>query len=91
MHSAAINFVFPFPEYNLLIRWITIRLVLQADALEEMWLTMASEISTCLVNQITLPEEDHPIPFDAASDISIDDQKYACFSQSSFPRRNPDF
>ncbi|XP_055524014.1 protein timeless homolog isoform X2 [Wyeomyia smithii] len=49
-----------------------------AEALEEMWLTMAGQISTCLVNQITLPEEDHPIPFDAASDISIDDQKGAC-------------
>lgn len=37
---------------------------------------MAGEVSTCLANQITLPEEDHPIPFDAASDVPIDDQKY---------------
>ncbi|XP_062536634.1 protein timeless homolog isoform X2 [Armigeres subalbatus] len=51
---------------------------LDAEGLEELWLTMAGEVSTCLANQITLPEEDHPIPFDAASDVSIDDQKGDC-------------
>lgn len=51
---------------------------LNADELEELWLTMAGEVSTCLANQITLPEEDHPIPFDAASDVPIDDQKGDC-------------
>lgn len=48
------------------------------ESLEELWLTMAGEVSTCLANQITLPEEDHPIPFDAASDVPIDDQKGDC-------------
>ncbi|KXJ75189.1 hypothetical protein RP20_CCG012151 [Aedes albopictus] len=51
---------------------------LDAEGLEELWLTMAGEVSTCLANQITLPEEDHPIPFDAASDVPIDDQKGDC-------------
>jgi timeless len=37
---------------------------------------LASEVSTCLSNEITLPEEEHPIPFDAAAEKSIDDQKY---------------
>uniref|UniRef100_A0A8D8HE95 Protein timeless homolog n=1 Tax=Culex pipiens TaxID=7175 RepID=A0A8D8HE95_CULPI len=48
------------------------------ESLEGLWLTMAGEVSTCLANQITLPEEDHPIPFDAASDVPIDDQKGDC-------------
>ncbi|XP_055616681.1 protein timeless homolog [Toxorhynchites rutilus septentrionalis] len=51
---------------------------LDAETLEELWLTIAGQVSICLANQITLPEEDHPIPFDAASDIPIDDQKGEC-------------
>lgn len=51
---------------------------LDAESLEELWLTMAGEVSTCLANQITIPEEDHPIPFDGASDVPIDDQKGDC-------------
>ncbi|XP_065094550.1 protein timeless homolog [Ochlerotatus camptorhynchus] len=54
------------------------RKALDAESLEELWLTMAGEVSTCLANQITLPEEDHPIPFDGASDVPIDDQKGDC-------------
>ncbi|XP_058811331.1 protein timeless homolog [Topomyia yanbarensis] len=51
---------------------------LTMEDLDELWLTMAGEVSTCLANQITLPEEDHPIPFDAALDTPIDDQKGDC-------------
>ncbi|XP_055604879.1 protein timeless homolog [Uranotaenia lowii] len=51
---------------------------LDPERLEEQWLTMAGEVSTCLANQITLPEEDQPSPFDGASDTPIDDQKGDC-------------
>lgn len=54
------------------------QLEMDLESLEELWLTMAGEVSTCLANQITLPEEDHPIPFDGASDVPIDDQKGDC-------------
>ncbi|CAO1421421.1 unnamed protein product [Diamesa hyperborea] len=38
----------------------------------------ASSLSVVLSNPINIPEEEHPIPFDAALEKSIDDQKGDC-------------
>ena len=47
----------------------------QQEEREGQWDTIVSSISIVLVNSINIPEEEHPIPFDAASDKAIDDQK----------------
>ena len=39
---------------------------------------VASSVSVVLSNPINIPEENHPIPFDAALEKSIDDQKGDC-------------
>lgn len=39
------------------------------------WAIIASQISAVLANEITLPENEHPLPFDAVSDKSLADQK----------------
>lgn len=44
--------------------------------LEDKWAAMASEISAALsMESPSLPEEDHPLPFDAASDKPLEEQK----------------
>lgn len=44
--------------------------------LENEWDTRVSaNLSVVLANEINLPEEEHPVPFDAASEKPIDDQK----------------
>lgn len=45
------------------------------EELEGQWDTIVSSLSIVLANSINIPEEEHPIPFDAASDKAIDDQK----------------
>lgn len=47
---------------------------LQED-LENTWALIAGQISSVLANDITLPEEEHPLPFDAVSDKSLEEQK----------------
>lgn len=43
---------------------------------EDEWAAVALQISAVLsVDTFSLPEEDHPLPFDAASDKPLDDQK----------------
>ncbi|XP_055851009.1 protein timeless homolog [Episyrphus balteatus] len=48
------------------------------EQLENKWVEIASQLSEILSNELNIPEEDQPIPFDAASDKSIDDQKEDC-------------
>lgn len=44
--------------------------------MEDTWASIASQISSVLsMESPSLPEEDHPIPFDAISDKSMADQK----------------
>lgn len=43
--------------------------------LEEIWDEISPSLAIVLVNEISLPEEDHPIPFDATLERSINDQK----------------
>lgn len=45
------------------------------DDLENMWATFAPQLSTVLTNDTVLPEEEQPLPFDAASDKPMDEQK----------------
>lgn len=45
------------------------------EKLENIWETIAAQVSTVLASDIALPEEEHPLPFDAISDKSMDDQK----------------
>lgn len=45
------------------------------EDLEAVWDSLSSSIAAVLAGEISLPEEEHPIPFDAAADKSIDDQK----------------
>lgn len=48
---------------------------LQED-LENRWAANASQISAILAaDTIALPEEEHPIPFDAVSEKSLEEQK----------------
>lgn len=43
---------------------------------ENKWAVIASEVAAVLSSDsITLPEEDHPLPFDAVSEKSLEDQK----------------
>lgn len=49
-------------------------MILQEN-LENVWPTIAPQLSAILSHEITLPEEDHPLPFDAVSDKTMDDQK----------------
>ncbi|EDW24891.1 GL24394 [Drosophila persimilis] len=48
------------------------------DELSSKWAEMASEVCTVLFGELVLPEDERPIPFDAASDKSIDDQREDC-------------
>ncbi|SPP87904.1 protein timeless homolog [Drosophila guanche] len=48
------------------------------DELSSKWAEMASEVCTVLYGGVNLPEEELPLPFDAASDKSIDDQREDC-------------
>ncbi|XP_046806289.1 protein timeless homolog [Lucilia cuprina] len=48
------------------------------EELSNRWAEMAAEVSQVLSNELQLPEEDQPIPFDSASDVPIDDQKEDC-------------
>ncbi|XP_022211508.2 LOW QUALITY PROTEIN: protein timeless homolog [Drosophila obscura] len=48
------------------------------DELSSKWAEMASEVCTVLFGGLNLPEDELPIPFDAASDKSIDDQREDC-------------
>lgn len=43
--------------------------------LEEIWDEISPSLAIVLANEISLPEEDHPIPFDATLEKSINDQK----------------
>lgn len=45
------------------------------EKLENIWETIAAQVSAVLASDIALPEEEHPLPFDAISDKSMDDQK----------------
>lgn len=47
-------------------------------SLEEIWNEISSSLAIVLANEISLPEEDQPIPFDAALEKSINDQKLVC-------------
>lgn len=43
---------------------------------EDKWAVIASEVAAVLSSEsIELPEEDHPLPFDAASEKPLEDQK----------------
>lgn len=43
---------------------------------EDMWSKIAPQISAILSsNRISLPEEEHPMPFDAAIETPIEEQK----------------
>lgn len=45
--------------------------------LEDTWASIASQISSILsMESPSLPEEEHPLPFDAASDKPMEQQKY---------------
>ncbi|XP_055324474.1 protein timeless homolog [Sitodiplosis mosellana] len=46
---------------------------------EDKWAVVASEVAAVLSSDsTTLPEEDHPLPFDAASEKPLEDQKDDC-------------
>lgn len=46
------------------------------ESLENIWMnSVVSQLSVVLANDVTLAEEEHPIPFDAVSDKSLDVQK----------------
>lgn len=45
------------------------------DELENTWATLAGQISEVLVAELTLPEDQHPLPYDAVSDVPMDEQK----------------
>lgn len=45
------------------------------EELERIWDEISPSLAIVLANEITLPEEDHPIPFDATLEKTIDDQK----------------
>ncbi|XP_039970840.1 protein timeless homolog [Bactrocera tryoni] len=51
---------------------------LTEEELSNKWAEIAGEISETLTNELQLPEEDQPLPFDATSEKSIDDQKEDC-------------
>lgn len=51
------------------------------EQLENKWVEIASQVSEILSKELNLPEEDQPIPFDAASETSIDDQKEECMKR----------
>lgn len=43
---------------------------------EDKWAVIAAEVAAVLSSEsTTLPEEDHPLPFDAASEKPLEDQK----------------
>ncbi|XP_055901939.1 protein timeless homolog [Eupeodes corollae] len=48
------------------------------EELENKWVEIASQVTEILSNELNIPEEEQPIPFDAASDKNIDDQKDDC-------------
>lgn len=51
---------------------------IRTQNLEDTWASIASQISSVLSKESpSLPEEEHPIPFDAASDKPMEEQKYA--------------
>lgn len=45
------------------------------EELENTWASIAEQITSALTNEITLPEEEHPLPFDAVSEKSLEEQK----------------
>lgn len=45
------------------------------EELENNWDDIVNSLSVVLGNEINVPEEERPIPFDATSDTEIDDQK----------------
>uniref|UniRef100_A0A0K8V7G8 Protein timeless n=1 Tax=Bactrocera latifrons TaxID=174628 RepID=A0A0K8V7G8_BACLA len=51
---------------------------LTEEELSNKWAEIAGEIGETLTNELQLPEEDQPLPFDATSEKSIDDQKEDC-------------
>ncbi|XP_060645851.1 protein timeless homolog [Drosophila nasuta] len=48
------------------------------EELSSKWAEMASEVSMLLATELQLPEHEQPLPFDAASEKSIDDQREDC-------------
>ncbi|KAM8705181.1 hypothetical protein ACLKA7_009610 [Drosophila subpalustris] len=48
------------------------------EELSSKWAEMASEVSLLLATELQLPEHEQPLPFDAASEKSIDDQREDC-------------
>lgn len=48
------------------------------EDLSSKWAEMASEVSLLLATELQLPEHEQPLPFDATSDKSIDDQREDC-------------
>ncbi|XP_037944705.1 protein timeless homolog [Teleopsis dalmanni] len=48
------------------------------DELENNWAKISISLGFSLSNELTIPEEEQPIPFDATSEKSIDDQKEDC-------------
>ena len=59
----------------ILMRYIPVLFQYSQEDLENKWIALASDVTNILSNEIQLPEQDHPIPFDGAADKPIDEQK----------------
>lgn len=47
---------------------------------ENGWQKIVDSLSVVLANDINIPEEERPVPFDAASDKHIDEQRWVLLS-----------
>ncbi|KAH8292985.1 hypothetical protein KR054_002894 [Drosophila jambulina] len=48
------------------------------EELSSKWAELATEVCSLLATEMEMPEDDLPVPFDAASEKSIDDQREDC-------------
>jgi len=45
------------------------------EELSSKWAELATEVCSLLSTELEMPEDEQPLPFDAASEKSIDDQR----------------
>ncbi|EDW59287.1 protein timeless homolog isoform X1 [Drosophila virilis] len=58
------------------------------EELSSKWAEMASEVSLLLATDLQLPKEQHPLPFDATLEKSIEDQREDCMMRINKLLRN---
>lgn len=48
---------------------------IQQEQLENTWAALAGQVAEVLTGEVTLPEDQHPLPYDAVSDRPMEEQK----------------